>query len=69
MVERFTPVDANTLLYEYTVTDPAQWTRPWTAQMPMTRSAQPIYEYACHEANYGLEGVLKGARASDRSSP
>jgi hypothetical protein len=69
VVERFTLVDANTLQYEFTVTDPAQWTRPWTAQMPMTRSAQPIYEYACHEANYGLEGVLKGARAADRGTP
>jgi hypothetical protein len=65
LVERFTPVDADTLLYEFTVDDPATWTKPWTAQIPMTRTAGPIFEYACHEGNYGLEGILRGTRAQE----
>jgi hypothetical protein len=66
LVERFTRVDADTLRYEFTVDDPATWTKPWSASIPMTRSSELIYEYACHESNYGLEGVLKGARYEDR---
>jgi hypothetical protein len=65
LVERFTPVDADTLLYEFTVDDPATWAKPWTAQIPMTRTAGPIFEYACHEGNYGLEGILRGTRAQE----
>lgn len=63
LVERLTRVDADTLLYEFTVTDPTTWTRPWTAVIPMRRAQGPMYEYACHEDNYGLRGVLRGARA------
>jgi hypothetical protein len=66
LVERFTRVDANTLRYEFTVDDPATWTNKWSASIPMTRSNELIYEYACHESNYGLEGVLKGARYEDQ---
>jgi hypothetical protein len=66
LVERFTRVDADTLRYEFTVEDPATWTRAWSASIPMTRSDELIYEYACHESNYGLEGVLKGARYEDQ---
>ena len=62
LVERFTRTDAKTLLYEFTVTDPATWTRPWTAQVPMKRTDEQIFEYACHEANYGMTNLLKGAR-------
>jgi hypothetical protein len=62
LVERFTRVDADTLVYEFTVTDPATWTKPWTAQVPMMRTDDLIYEYACHEANYGMTNLLKGAR-------
>lgn len=65
LVERFTRVDADTLLYEFTVDDPNVWTRPWTAQIAMTRSDDPIYEYACHETNYGLVGILGGARVKE----
>ena len=65
LVERLTRVDADTLLYEFTVTDPTMWTRPWTAVVPMKRVEEPIYEYACHEDNYGLRGVLRGARAQE----
>jgi hypothetical protein len=68
LVERFTRVDANTLLYEFTVDDPTMWTRPWTAVVPMTKSEEPIYEYACHEGNYAMSGILAGARAADKAA-
>jgi len=67
LVERFTRVDPDTLLYEFTVTDPTTWTRPWTASVPMTRSKNPIYEYACHEGNYGMTNLLSGARALEKA--
>ena len=67
LVERFTRTDANTLLYEFTVDDPTMWTRPWTAVIPMTKSDDPIYEYACHEGNYAMSGILAGARAADKA--
>src|SRR5215467_8388591 len=68
LIERFTRSDANTLLYEFTVNDPSTWTRPWTAVVPMARSEDPIYEYACHEANYALPGILGGARADEKAA-
>lgn len=68
LVERFTRVDRDTLRYEFTVDDPATWTRPWTASIPMVLTGQPMFEYACHEANYALEGVLKGARYQEKQS-
>jgi hypothetical protein len=63
LTERFSRVDRDTLLYEFTVSDPTTWTRPWTAQIPMTRTDLPIYEYACHEGNYGMTNLLLAARA------
>lgn len=66
LIERFTRVDANTMLYEFTVDDPATFTRPWTAQLPMTKSDERIYEYACHEGNYALPDILRGARFQER---
>ena len=68
LVERFTRVDADTLLYEFTVMDPTTWARPWTAQLPMTRTDEPLYEYACHEGNYSMESTLSGARAQDKAA-
>jgi hypothetical protein len=68
LVERFTRVGRDTLIYEFTVTDPTTWTKPWTAQIPMTRTEGEIYEYACHEANYGMENLLKGARFVDKET-
>ena len=65
LVERFTRVDADTLLYEVTVDDPATWTKPWTYAVPMTRNPDPIYEYACYEGNYAMETILAGARANE----
>jgi len=62
VIERFTRVDAETLSYEFTVIDPSTWTRPWTGEMPWRRDAGPIFEYACHERNYGMMHLLKGAR-------
>jgi len=67
LVERFTRVDANTLLYEFTVDDPESWTRPWTAAVPMKKSEGPIFEYACHEGNYGMFNLLAGARAEEKA--
>lgn len=68
LVERFTRKDADTLLYEYTVTDPTTWVRPWTVQLPMAKFNDRIYEYACHEGNYGLTGALLGARFVEKAS-
>jgi hypothetical protein len=65
LIERFTRTDGNTLLYEFTVDDPTMWTKPWRAVIPMSKSEDPIYEYACHEANYALSGILSGARMRD----
>ena len=66
LVERFTRTGADTLEYEYTVSDPASYTRPWTASITMTPIEGDLYEFACHEGNYGMEGILAGARADER---
>jgi hypothetical protein len=66
LLERFTRLDADTLEYRFTVDDPTTWTRPWTVAYPMMKTDGPIYEYACHEANYGLADILSGARAEER---
>jgi hypothetical protein len=66
LVERFTRVDADTLRYDFTVDDPETWTKPWSASIPMALTDQPMFEYACHEANYALEGVLRGARYQEK---
>ena len=68
LVERFTRVDADTLLYEFTVDDPSTWTKPWTAQVPMKKSQDQMYEYACHEGNYALPNMLTGARAQEKAA-
>jgi hypothetical protein len=67
LVERFTRVDAGTLMYEFTVDDPKTWTKPWTVQLPMSKTSDPMYEYACHEGNYAMEGMLAGARAKEKA--
>jgi hypothetical protein len=67
LVERFTPIDADTLDYQFTVDDPSVWTSTWTARFPMHRVNERIYEYACHEGNQrSVEGILRGARAQER---
>ena len=66
LTERFRRADARTLIYEFTVDNPSAFTRPWTARMPMTRTDSRIFEYACHEGNYALEDILRGARYGER---
>ena len=68
LVERFRRVDPDTVIYEFTFEDPNNFTRPWTAVIPMRRTDGPLYEYACHEGNYGLEGILGGARRLNTQS-
>jgi hypothetical protein len=66
LVERFTRTAPDILTYRVTIEDPTTFTRPWTVELPAVRSDGPIYEYACHEANYGLEGILRGHRAEEQ---
>jgi hypothetical protein len=66
VVERFTRTSAETVLYEFTVDDPHTWVKPWSAQLVMGPSNGQIYEFACHEGNYGLRNNLSGARAEDK---
>ena len=60
------PLGPESLVYEFTVENPRMWTKPWTVQIPMRRTDGPIYEYACHEGNYGLVNQLAGARAKEK---
>jgi len=66
LVERFTRVDRDTIVYEFTAEDPATWTRPWTAQIALTAIEGPIFEFACHEGNQGVANTLRGARAAEQ---
>lgn len=68
MVERFTLVGPRTLNYEVTLTDPTVWTRPWTVFIPLMRSDEPMFEYACHEGNIGMDGILAGHRVEEREA-
>lgn len=68
VVERFTRVSQNTLGYEFTVNDPNTWTSPWSGSLPMSRIPGPIFEYACHEGNYGMTNILAGSRAQEKSA-
>ena len=65
LVERLTRVGPETMHYEITVTDPTTWQSPWTALVILRKSEDAVYEYACHEGNYGMEGILAGARAAE----
>ncbi|MEE2613153.1 MAG: hypothetical protein VX975_04950, partial [Acidobacteriota bacterium] len=66
LIERFTRVNADTLLYEFTVEDPTWWAQPWTAAIPMKTTEGPIFEYACNEGNYGMANLLTGARIQEQ---
>ena len=68
LIERFSLVVPDTLLYEFTVNDSATFTRAWTAQVTMARSPEPIYEYACHEGNYAMRHGLEGARNLEKAA-
>ena len=62
VVEQFSVIDHDTLRYNFTVTDPSVWTTPFSGEYVWPRSDDRVFEYACHEANYALEGIMKGAR-------
>ena len=66
LIERLTSLDPDTVAYEFTVTDPTVYTAPYTVMMPFRRTDGPLFEYACHEGNYGLYGILAGARELER---
>jgi hypothetical protein len=65
VIERLTRTGEDTLLYQFTVQDPGLWTKPWSGEVPIMRINGQLYEYACNEANYGLENTLRGARVAD----
>jgi hypothetical protein len=65
LVERFTRIAPDTLQYEFTASDPATWTGPWTARLLLKLTKDSIYEYACHEGNYGLRNILAGTRVKE----
>jgi hypothetical protein len=66
LIERFSLLDADTLFYRFEIDDPTAFTQPWKGELTMARSPGPIYEYACHEANYSMVNMLRGYRAADR---
>jgi hypothetical protein len=66
IVERFRRIDADTIDHRFTVEDPTTFTKPFTIAVPMTSIEGPIFEYACHEGNYGMVGILRGARAEEQ---
>jgi hypothetical protein len=71
LTERFRRVDADTIEYKFTVEDPNTWSRPWSAMIPyknLDRHGQRLFEYACHEDNYGMYGILSGARAKEKEA-
>ena len=68
VVERFTRVDADTLRYEFTIEDPTRWMSPWSGELPLRRTDESLFEYACHEGNYSIVNMLSGARAEERAA-
>jgi hypothetical protein len=67
VVERFTRINSDTIRYRFTIDDPTSFERPWTGEIAMSKTAGPIYEYACHEGNYSLSTMLAGARAEEKA--
>lgn len=67
VTERFTRTGPDSLRWELTIDDPGAWTKPWTAMIPLRASNKILYEYACHEGNYGLQDILAGARREDQA--
>jgi hypothetical protein len=68
VTERFTMVSPTTIRYQFTVEDPSTWTSPWSGEYEMTRIDGPLFEYACHEGNYGIVNILRGARLAESGS-
>ena len=67
VAERFTRTDRDTILYQATINDPTVYTRPWTVEISMRKRDDSLFEYACHEGNYGMFGILAGARAQEKA--
>lgn len=68
VIERLTRIDNDTILYQFTVEDPGMWIKPWSGELAMSKIDGQIYEYACHEANYGLANTLSGARVAEEEA-
>ena len=68
VVERFTPVNAGTIRYQFTVEDPGMWMAPWSGEVSIRKFEGPIFEYACHEGNYGLANIIRAARVAEREA-
>jgi hypothetical protein len=68
VTERFTRIADDMIDYKYTIEDPATWDRPWTAEAPLAKTGGPIFEFACHETNYGVANILAGARADEKAA-
>jgi hypothetical protein len=68
VTERFSRTSADILQYSITINDPATWSKPWSLMIPLKHADHPLYEYACHEGNYGLAGILAGARVEEQAA-
>ena len=68
LVERFERIAPDVLRHEITLNDPDTWTQPWTVELLLDGTEDPIFEYACHEGNYAMPGILAGARAEERAA-
>jgi hypothetical protein len=68
LVEGFTRGGAHALMYQFTVEDPTTWAKPWTVEVPMTKTQGPVYEWACHEGNNMIVNILQGARVADEEA-
>jgi hypothetical protein len=68
VIERFSRIGPDSLKYEITIDDPGTWTKPWSLMIPLKRSPHPVYEYACHEGNIGMVGILAGARREEQAA-
>ena len=67
LIERFTRTSSDTILYRFTVDDPTAFTKPWTGEIAMTKTQGPLYEYACHEANYSMTNILRASRVAEKT--
>ena len=68
VIERFTRTAPDILLYQFTIDDPGTYTKPWSGEIPMRSFPGPVYEYACHEGNYGMQLILSGARSDEKNA-
>ncbi len=68
LIERFTRTGPDTLLYQFTVDDPTAFTKPWSGEIPMTKTEGPLYEYACHEGNIGMKDIIAAAKAEEKKA-